>query len=151
MRRLVVTLYPAGLLGLRLERTRRERCVSCAAVQHGGQNPRCARAGREARTPHMPGGNRLRSHSRFRWSLSAGLRKTYSTGDTLMATPETLPAVIRRELRRCNADDRRSWTGSERFRFPDAPGRHAATCRTRSDPHRMVGRVYARSAPRPPW
>ena len=30
-----------------------------------------------------------------------------STGDTLMATPETLPAVIRRELRRRNAADRR--------------------------------------------
>ena len=30
-----------------------------------------------------------------------------STGNTLMATPETLPAVIRRELRRRNAADRR--------------------------------------------
>jgi len=40
-------------------------------------------------------GNPLRSHSRFRWSLSAVCEKLYSTGDTLMATPETLPAVIR--------------------------------------------------------
>lgn len=30
-----------------------------------------------------------------------------STGHTLMATPETLPAVIRRELRRRNAADQR--------------------------------------------
>ena len=30
-----------------------------------------------------------------------------STGNTLRATPETLPAVIRRELRRRNAVDRR--------------------------------------------
>jgi hypothetical protein len=33
--------------------------------------------------------------------------KLYGTGNTLMATPETLPAVIRRELRRRVAAERR--------------------------------------------
>lgn len=36
-----------------------------------------------------------------------------STGSTLMATPETLPAVIRRELRRCVAAEKklmRQWS-----------------------------------------
>lgn len=33
--------------------------------------------------------------------------RLYGTGSTLMATPETLPAVIRRELRKLARDERR--------------------------------------------
>ena len=62
--------------------------------------------------PHMsdgkPGYVRIRDAAGRYPQVCDGLN---STGDTLMATPETLPAVIRRELRRHNAADRRELDG----------------------------------------
>jgi len=76
--------------------------------------------------------------------------KLYSTGDTLMATPETLPAVIRRELRRCNVMIVASWTAVSDFAsLMRGPTRCDVSNPIRSAPN--GGRVYARSAPRPPW
>ena len=62
--------------------------------------------------PHAPSGQA--GYVRIRDSAGRYPQVCYrlnSTGNTLMATPETLPAVIRRELRRRNAADRRELDG----------------------------------------
>ena len=65
-----------------------ERTTTCYYVPHGGGHVRIrAPFGREAR------------------QVCNGL---YERGPTLTATVETLPAVIRRELRRRNAIERRN-------------------------------------------
>lgn len=50
-RRLVVTLYPAGMIGIRPERTRREETLSLEAVFHTAVKARVAaeKAARKAR------------------------------------------------------------------------------------------------------
>ena len=58
--------------------------------------------------PHMSGGKA--GYVRIRDAAGRYpqvCERLSSTGNTLMATPETLPAVIRRELRRRVAADRR--------------------------------------------